>query len=418
MFCLTDPLAYLVAFLIGSRLDTAFLKILFIFLILGHIAISKKAEIKYDSLKFYFLILIVIGIINTGFYLAGTEISPHEKTNIFLRCRFYAIEIGFAIAVLIYLQGKTLRHIIWILAIGVMLNLCAGIVQFCLSPSERIRMLFPEPHGAGYYYCFIFFIAWYKMNISKTIKIFSKVFVFFGLLIGSKTQFFAIALVLFIRCKNWLKIGIGIIIVLVICYFSAPILEKNIVLYQAVLTANSLQKKGIVGLSTKSGIYGTWITRFSGIYVALKAIGSHPFGIGFGSFNSYFVNYMEISGLNAFVTGAEVDKIYQGVYYATPKSYLLELFVSTGIWGIAIYILIFLKVRKVTRCSKRANYLYYSFLSLTFVSAFSELAPFYTYIAIIMVLLQKEQQYMLEETNSLVGKPIVSAYIADQKGLS
>jgi hypothetical protein len=368
----------LTIFLIASQLDTGKLKIAYIGMILLFINIK-----KIDKSILFLIGIFLIGFFNAFIYLTLNNISLVETTNLLLRNVLYFIEIFFAIAVYMYLSRKSLKEILSILKYALLLNVIVGVFQLLIFHKLRLNFLFSEPSSAGFFYCFMIFIIIYKMEKSKV----ANTFKYLGLMIMSKAQFLVLGIIWFYRRTFKTKI-IFILLGILIIAFLIPYLRAFTVFNQIFIVITSLGEYGIKGLSLDFGIYDSFVVRLSGIIVAFHTLLEYPFGIGWGSFNSHFVNYVHANDLQYYLHGREIEGIISGEFYATPKSHLMELFVSTGIFGVAFIISLFRIFHK-----SNDKYIFYAFISTILASLVIELAPFYLYLIILIVLLKKETQY-------------------------
>jgi hypothetical protein len=307
-----------------------------------------------------------------------------DSENIYLRIRFFGIDIAFAIAVYLYLQNKSFKYILQLILIGVVANTLMGTYELITAPRERIHMLFSEPSAAGYYYMFIFFILVEKFKHGWSAYI-VRYYLLLGLAIGSKAQYILLFAVGILNNLSPKKMILFLSILLLIFYsFRTEITSIRIVkdnLYVAKLYLNG----GLRNFTESNQIWTTYVTRISAIEGAVRCIAEHPLGIGFGGYHSWFRTNMRQTGIDSI----ETNEIFENKAYATPKSNLLELFVSTGVFGFLLYFYIgsyFFRYRK------EHGYIFKSFIMLTLASLIVELNPMYTYLTLLMILLEKERR--------------------------
>jgi hypothetical protein len=250
-------------------------------------------------------------------------------------------------------------------------------------------MFFPEPSAAGYYYLFIFFILMAKFK--KGIAFWTtRYFMILGLAIGSKAQIILLFIVGLLKYSTPLKLILFLSSIGLILYnFSNELLQIDAIHYN-VNILKLYMEQGLSGLRLDNGVWGTYVTRISSIQGALMCIVEHPFGIGFGGFNSWYSTNM----VNLGFSSPETDSIIYGALYASPKSNLLDFFVITGIFGIGIYLF---WLNQFIKFAKQQSYLLQSFIALSFASLFIELNPMYVYFMILFILKEKEEKQLFGE---------------------
>ncbi|MCF6243899.1 MAG: hypothetical protein L3J43_02550 [Sulfurovum sp.] len=333
-------------------------------------------------------ILLLITLFNTFLYVGLNGIIPQEGLSVtILNTRKYFIEITFAIALYLYLRVKPLSYTIDIIFLGIVSNIIMGIVELAMDPTHRLSMLFPEPSSAGYYYLFVFFIILHHYTGNKKFYI-SRFFLVLGLAIGSKAQY---ALLIFVGLLKYSTIRGMVAFLLIISAlffgFKDKILSNSAVIYNKYVLETYLEG-GLKEFKEENRIWGTYVTRVSGIEGAVRCLYEYPFGIG-TAYNIWFSQNMPETGID----NPETNKVIEE-YTATARSNLLDLFLRTGIFGILIYFYIgtwFYKIRK------QRYYLYQSFLIFTLSSLFLELNPMFAYLAILVVILEKEKAQIKKE---------------------
>jgi hypothetical protein len=376
----------IIAFLIGSGLDIAVLKLVFSVYVLFEFFIIKKGwKTKINTAIWSFLIFFVIGSTNSIYQMYWGEYEILNTDNFILRIRFYFIEIIFGICVYLFFKNRPVKYLFDILFYSIILNSIVGLIQFCLNPTERLQMLFSEPSAAGFFYCFIIFITLAKYKETKITYIISRIYTFLGILIFSKGQLLSLGLVQLFKASIKLKIVLLFVLIIIISQLLDYVRLIGDKFDQIVNLYVNLSNYGIDGLNEKYKVWSSFVTRISAIYLGLLSLFENPMGLGFGGFNSYYVNWIRYSGVD--LASIETDQIKEGTKYATPRSHLLELFISCGIISIFLYIKIFFKFYKIR---KQHAYLYISFISLNTVAFMLELNPFFCYLGILLVLYDKE----------------------------
>ena len=327
--------------------------------------------------------------INTFIYIAKIGVIPPESLSIMLfSIRDYFIQISFAIAVFLYLRLKPLKYILEVLFIGIAANTLMAVINLLMDPTQRISMLFPEPSSAGYYYLFIFFIILYNYKEKWPFYI-SRFFLLVGLAIGSKAQYILLALVGILKYSSPRGIIVFLLITFSLGYgFKDKILAMPEIQYNKYVLDTYIDG-GLKNFTEENRIWGTYVTRVSGIEGAVRCLYDNPFGIGTG-YGLWFSTNMPATGID----NPETNRVI-AEYSATARSNLLDLFLRTGIFGIFIYGYLgywFFKIRK------KRYYLYQSFLILTFASLIIELNPMFAYLAILVSILEKENKQIIKES--------------------
>lgn len=391
-------LKIITAFLVGSGLDTAIFKLIFSgYIIFEFFIVKRGAKLQLSNFAWYLIIFFVLGLINMLIFISFFDF-PVSNSDVLIRGRYYFIEISFAFCVYLFFRTRTKKDIMDVLLYSIVFNSIAGVIQFILSPTERLQMLFSEPSAAGFYYCFIIFIllAHYKESLWKIIV--SRVYVLFGILIFSKGQFLTLGLVHIFKASRKFKLILIVCSIIILSIFieNLSMVGNNFSQFDQVLNVFvQISKHGIEGLSEKYKVWSSFVTRLSGIYVSLLSLVEYPNGLGFGGFHGYYVNWVKHSGID--IASIETDEIAKGVKYASPRSHLLELFISTGLIGLILYIKMFIAFLK----RGRKDYLYVSFLSLTIVAFVLELNPFFCYLGILISLFEKEKDIVRNQVRKM-----------------
>lgn len=389
-------LKLITAFLVGSGLDTAIIKLMFsAYVIFEFYFVFRSVSKKISKFAWYLLIFFMLGLINMIIFLLFLD-YPVSYEEVVLRARFYFIELLFGFSVYLFFKNRTKKDLLDVLLLSLIFNSIAGVIQFAMNPSGRTQMLFSEPSAAGFYYCFVIFIVLANYKDSKLRFLISRFYSFLGILIFSKGQFLALGLVQIFKASKKAKLAIVGILVIVITLYIDYIRLIGDKFDQIVNLYEQLTKHGIEGLNEKYKVWSSFVTRISSIYVSLLSLIDYPNGLGFGGFHGYYVDWVKHSGID--IASNETDEIAQGVRYASPRSHLLELFLSTGIIGVILYIKMFISFLK----RGRKDYLYVAFLSLTIVAFILELNPFFCYIALLIALREKEVESKMLVTNRVI----------------
>jgi len=374
---------YFLAILVGSQMDIAIWYMAFILYVVVQKILNRDSGLSL--LQWQYLGILALGAVTAFLYMFFNAEAHADMSNIVLNIRKYMIEILFAIALYDYLKQKDLEFVLRIIYISVIVNIGFGTYQLITLYPERILMLFSEPSSAGYYYLFVFFIIYEKFKSTKFEFLTSRYFMLLGLAIGSKSQIILLALVVVLRYATPLKLLTLFSLTGIIIYiFKEQLMGIEAIEYN-LMVLNLYWEDGLASLRIDNGVWGTYVTRISAIQGAIICIFDYPLGIGFGGFNSWYVENMRNIGFESI----ETDLIINGDLYATPKSNLLNFFVSTGFAGIALYAYWF---REFFRIRKEKLYLFQSFILLTFASLFIELNPMFIYIIFLFVLKDKESE--------------------------
>ena len=381
---------YYLAFLVGSELKIGSLYVLFTAYIFFMKFINK--DVEFSNIQWQYLALAFIGTILSLIYMLLNDPAYNDAT-IPLSIRKYLIQITFAIALYEFLKTKDLQYVLNIIFFSTIPNILIGTYQLVKFFPERISMLFPEPSAAGYYYLFVFFILY--ANFRQGIAFYlTRYFMVLGLAIGSKAQIILLSIVAVLKYSTPLKFLSFLVVTSTIFYiFKDKILSIEAVEYN-LRVFDIYLNEGLGGLKTSNQVWGTYVTRISAIQGSLMCLVEHPFGIGFGGYNSWYVNNMNSIPFES----AETDRIFEGIRYASNKSNLLQFFVSTGIFGLIFYISWFKSFFEVR---KKREYLFQSFIILSLASTFIELNPMYVYFMFLFILKEKELQNNTQEKKEI-----------------
>ena len=334
-----------------------------------------------------FLLAMLVIIANP--FAAGDDISA-----LFYRARKHFIDFFVAYMFYLYFRGRPIDELFRVLLLGFLLNSFVGLVQFAMSPFSRVSMLFPEPSAAGYFWAaFILLLFGYYQK-----KIILKYVIFFiGFLVSSKAQILTYLAYPVIRFfggrKNNSKLVVALLIFCVSTYFIYG--RIHVYLYDSsdqyrsvVLLVQAVYSLGLSGLSIEHGVYGTFVTRLSSIYLSFISLVEHPLGVGFGFFS---VDFGRLYGEHLYmgsVGGGELEAVLRGEKFASSKSNFMEIIVSTGLVGVGLIAMFIVKLGRIAR-STGGEYIYYSFLLFLVVSFLAELVNFYLYFYIYIILFER-----------------------------
>lgn len=377
----------IIAYLLSSAQDVAVVKIIVSIVLIISIIQNQKTPFSPGIYSVSVILLLILGSTNSILYMTTGEIPMESYHTQLMRVRFHFIEFMFAVILYQYFRTKSKQYIIDVLFIGIGFNILAGIIQLYFNKSGRISMLFYEPSAAGMYYIFIVSAIYHSRSI---LTIFQKrmfyLFGMIGLFIFSKAQYIALIILAIQQTKGKTRAYSAILMILSIYVLS--VLQPE--LFHSIMNfTNVFYSYGMKGLNAMNGIYNTWASRISAFYVSIQLILEHPLGIGFGSFNVMYADYMRNHGLSDYIWSGEIISNSYGEYFFTPKSILMEIFVSTGLIGIFIYMRIFLLLFSNR---KTLQHLYYAFISLTLMGLIVELAPFFAYMGVLVAMFEKEKK--------------------------
>jgi hypothetical protein len=370
---------YYLAFLIGSQLNIGSLYLLFI----AYVFFQKfwQQDYSFRPVEWQYLLLLITGIILALIYINNYDEAYYDRINIFFNMRKHFIQLIFSIALYEFFKDKDIEYLLTTLYYSIIPNIIIGTYQLVAHFPERIEMFFLEPSSAGYYYLFIFFILFEKFKEGVPFWL-TRYYMVLGLAIGSKAQIILLSLVGVVKYSSPLKFVLFISVVASLFYvFYDQIMSIDAVQYN-LKVFKLYWEQGLSGLKLDNGVWGTYVTRLSAIQGSFVCMYDHPFGIGFGGYNSWYSTNM----VNVGFSSPETDGIIYGGGYATPKSNLLDFFVVTGIFGITLYFYWLIQFIKT------GGYLLQSFIILTFASMFIELNPIFAYFMILFILREKEEK--------------------------
>ena len=382
-------LKILIALVVSSALDTAVFKVALSMILTVFMVHSRRTRgFSHDLVKIYFVIF-TVGLAGSIYYIIISNISGNLLEAQLYRNRFHLIELLFASTLYAFLITKSKKYIFELLFVGMGVNIVVGVYQFALNPFDRITFMFFEPSAAAMYYIFMFSLIIYEYSkMVNYYKYASYLFLAQGLLVFSKAQYVALLFSIFQQLR---KTNILLVLILFLSGIYAMVKLQPALVNSITNFSSVFYEHGLKGLNASYQIYNTWSGRISAFYVSLNLILQNPLGIGFGSFNTMYSDFMSASGLYNYIWSGEIEHNYYGNYYYTSKSILMEIFVSTGFVGIVSYAYLFFRVFSQR---KKYKYIYYTFCSLSIIGVIVELAPIFAYTAIVFAL------FYIENLNS------------------
>ncbi len=310
--------------------------------------------------------------------------NPTYIPDILLRNRFYLIRIFYAASVFIYIQRINAQKILSIILILSMANMIVGFFQLGLALKSdslsRISFISKEPSAAAMFYVFsvpilLLYIQKYKKNQFWIVS-----YMVSGLLIQSKAQFIIIIgwIAIWLVRENKLKYLKFLLLILGFA-FIPTIISKVDQLEKLVHILNIFYSQGIQGLTPENQIWTSPTFRISSFLAATNVLLEAPWGLGFGYFHPYYIDFMQTSEVGKYVVGSEISNVLSGKGYSTPKAAIMELIASCGIF----FLIPFIKL-VMTFLKRNSNFLVtLSFMSVIAIGFMVELAPLLTYIVIL-----------------------------------
>lgn len=350
---------------------------------------SQINNLKIPKNIFIFLfILIISGPVLSLFYSNHLNISSDFYQTIFIRIRFFIIQILYSFSVAIFLIKIDKIRILYLLYLFAMINLIVGIVQLnyqiFFSTFSRLTMLTSEPSSIAMFYAFAVPLLLLYLNYNKSAKKGVWSFIIIGILIASKAQMliFLFWLIIFLLRKKMKNIIMLIFIIFIIVFFTANFFLQIDQFNSLVRFISISFTEGFSGLNEQNQIYSSFTFRLSGATAALSLFWEYLTGVGFGTFYPLYIDYMNSSELGQLLSGSEIIEVLYYDGYATPKSIFLELLVSCGVFFLIPIIFITKRFLKLNL----PYLLKVSLVSLLLVSFMVELAPFLTYFVILLIL--------------------------------
>jgi len=337
----------------------------------------------------FFGVLLISGPLLSFFYSNYLNISSDFHQSIFIRVRFFVIQILYSFSVAIFLIKIDKIRILYLLYIFAMINLIVGIIQLnyqiFFSTFSRLPMLTSEPSSIAMFYVFAVPLLLLYLNYYKSAKKGVWSFIIIGIFIASKAQIliFLFWLTIFLLRKKTMKKAIILFFILFIIVFFAGKYFLQINQLNSLIRFVSVSfNEGLSGLNEQNQIWTSFTFRLSGAMTSLSLFWKYLTGIGFGNFYPLYIDYMKTSELGQLLSGSEITNVLFYDSYATPKSIFLELLVSCGVFFLIPIIFITKRFLKLNL----PYLLKVSLVSLLFVSLMVELAPFLTYFSILLVL--------------------------------
>ena len=405
---------FLISFLLASTLHTLKFQVFFSIILLG-VACSKNLSFIINKYNLTLGFLFVWGCFASYLYIDINSVDNDMYFRFIDRAVLYFVHFLFAIAIYSYLSTKSFSYIKNVIFFGAAFNVIAGVIELIKEgfswEIDRMSFLSFEPSMAAVFYCTFFFFILSNSVENKYLNFLSKSYLLFGVMIRSKIQFASIAFIFTLSralsgIKSFLLIAALTILFLL---FSNEILDV-LLYYLDSIERNPTQEqffwilkdlKFIIKNDLFSFIYfnemgkPSYVIRFSAIHISFYSLFDNFFGLGWGGFGHYFVSKLNELGFIIHVQDSlqggllinETDEIYSGIQEATPKSFLMEILVSTGIFGLLAFVALFYHFIKYYRMHK---VIVLSFLSLLCVAFFVETASILALLSTLIVLLKKK----------------------------
>lgn len=389
----------LLAFLISSALDTNPLKILVcgvLFIWLLSFLSSNDWKLKLSNEAIALFLVLFVALVNSAFFLTFVDFDVAVDMNKqMLGLRKFAIEAVFGVFLYLYLKTKSYHFVLNLIYIGALANCIVALIQLPIvfTSSYRASMLFFEPSSAGFYYCFSVFLLFMGAGSSPAKKGIAISFSILGLIAFSKAQFLVLAIVAILASNVKVKIAGALCLAVVFGVFTEQIQEiyyslvdSNLQLYGIDRMVSAVGEMGVLGLSNEYEVTDTYVTRLSGIYVAFMTLFDYPLGIGAATFNPVYKQYLIDNDLVNVFDGTELDLLFRGEAWASPRSRILEIVVSAGVVALASLVYIF---RSFFLARHANRLLFTAFLSTFIAGVVLELNPIIDYFVVLIVLLEK-----------------------------
>lgn len=353
-------------------------------------------KIYASKISFLFLIVCCIPFIISFFwYIDNWKFIPAQASNYqlyYLRKYCLDLSIGFLFYILLkYLPiSKIVKYIYQIILLIFIIILS----QFILG-QERPSALFPEPSSLAFFIISFIWLVFHHLNVIN--KTYSYSFLLctgiISLIIMSKILIiFLLMLSFLVFLKRKVNLKYKVLFINTIFIFIFWIFDNdNIVVQSFINFLVVFYEKGLYALNTDFGVYGTFVTRLSSIYLSIISFLEYPFGIGLGSFSYYYVDVLERLDYDQVFYGSEIARYSSYEAHASQKSALLSFLNHSGIFGLFFLIFFSLKLYFVAR------HLFLSFLFFLFAAFFLELNNFYMYIFIYIILFDKTKNLKMLE---------------------
>jgi hypothetical protein len=420
----------IISFLIASTLGMNKLQFIFsIFLLV--ISYKKNTALVVNKYTITLSLLFIWGVFMILLYILLNPIDEVYYSFIYGRIKLYFLHFLFAISLYSYLLSQTYSYVKNIVFFGASMNVLVGLTYFTYAYFQeeeigRLSFLSFEPSMAAVFYSTFFFFILANSVENKGINLLSKFYLFFGLLARSKIQFFT---VIFAWLASTLKSRIGyfLLIITIVAFILFDLMQvMNALLhyfngegsifnqiYYTVLDIKFILEEGLFNLIYDNSVgKPSYVVRLSAMHMAFYDLIDNILGSGWGGFNHYYLQKITELNYNLIVqdsfTGGieganEIDDIYSREQEATPKSFLLEILTSTGIFGFTALTVL---IRRFSKHYKDQKPIVLSFFSLLLVSFFSESAPSLALLSILVVLLKKsnsQRKYNTPKKNTKIN---------------
>jgi len=404
----------LVSFLLASTLDTAKFEFFFSVCLLS-IAIKQNPRLVINNYNLTLAFLFIWGCLALYSYVDINNVDKATHNRLIERIGLYFGQFFFAIAIYSYLSFKSYSYIKNVIFFGAAMNMIAGVIEIIKlgfsGGIDRMSFLSYEPSMAAVFYAAFFFFILTNSVQNKSINFLSKSYLFFGLMIRSKAQFVSIAFVYILsRALRGIKSFLLIAALLFLFYAFSNEILNSLIYYLSGPGKNSIQSQLFSHLTDlqyvlKNDIFSliyfnelgkpSWVVRLSAIHMSFYSLFDNFFGLGWGGFNHYFPQKINELGyllltqdvLSNGVISSEVNEIFSGAQEATPKSYVLEILISTGFFGVLALVALFINFIKHYRTHK---FVVISFFSLFCVAFFVESVSILALLSTLIVLLKKK----------------------------
>jgi len=220
------------------------------------------------------------------------------------------------------------------------------------------------------------------LNFNKKAKKIVWSFLIIGLFVQSKVQFVVIMFwVAYFIYRNKSKlISIPSISLLILLLYPFLLEIKQVGALSNFISV--FYEYGLAGLNEQNSIWTSFTFRLSSVLSSLSLSYENIFGIGFGAFHSLYIDIMRTSQLGSLLSGQEITGIIYEDRYATPKSSILELVVSCGLFFLTP---MFIIIKKYFADSLPVL-INVSIISLLIAGFLAEIAPFLTYLVFLLIL--------------------------------
>lgn len=343
-------------------------------LLLASLTLKRNFDYKISSIYLIPLFIFAISAFNT--LVIVTFDANADSTMMLYRMRKFALELFVAYIVLFYCITRGQKHILRVLRCSLVICILIGAIQFIFNAELRPSMLFLEPSSAGYFIgTFLFVSFFYQRRLGSLLLILSL------LILRSKGMIISIiATYVFGKFNLFKFFSISVCLIIFAPIIHTYLLEYSGQYFGFVHLITILNEQGFTGFSSSNGIYDTYLTRLSGIFIGLQSALNNPFGIGFGGFHNAYTEQI-YSILTVEDMGREVSGIFSAGGMMTPKSNLIELWLSSGLFGLLLFIFCMVSISLGRNMFFRASVICFVFLSI-----FTELNNIYMYILLLSYL--------------------------------